>query len=66
MNDEPDYIETWEELERRAGRTIYQKERHMMKAAGIIFKRIKGRPPRRHRVIFTYWTLYLRFMMKNN
>ncbi len=64
MTEEAEYWEHWEELERRAGRKFSYAQKKKLKEECIAFEKFEGRPPHRCKVIFGYWSLYLRFMMK--
>jgi hypothetical protein len=59
-----DYTATWERIEQRAGRKFSHKDRREMHEAGIIFKRCTGRPPDRIQFVFTHWSLYLDWLMR--
>ncbi len=65
FEDEQQYIETWGDLERRAGRTFSHAERQRMRAEAVVFDRVSDHPgyPRR-RIVFTYWDLFLRYLMQ--
>lgn len=64
MDTESEYTETWDGIEGRAGRSFNHQQRKKMRDSGIIFDKLKGRPPKRCKVVYTYWSLYLRFMVK--
>jgi hypothetical protein len=66
MEDFIEYIETWPNIEKKAGRHFSQFQRQKLREAGVIFDKLKGKPPNRRKVIYTYWTLYLNFMVQNN
>ena len=66
MKNDSEYIEGWAELEKRAGKKFNHKERCTLRECGIIFDKLKGRPPGRHKVVYTYWSLYLRALLKLN
>lgn len=60
-----EYIQGWKRFEELAGRHFSHEQREKMRKGGIIFDRVVGRPPDRRRVVYTYWSLYLRFMVKS-
>jgi hypothetical protein len=64
FDPDADFTCTWERIEKRAGKTFSHKDRTCLRQAGIIFDGSSGRPPDRIRFVYTYWSLYLNWIVK--